>query len=133
MRCAKSLEVSVESIGFFALPPFLFGNAAAGTAGGAGGGRGSWAGTWLPFVVTGASFEPGGWVARGVAEAILEMGARSGDWARGLADVVASTVGARDQVEIEQLEPKLIADQKVIGTAGGARRDVVDKEALVLL
>lgn len=71
MRVARSLEVSVESMGFLDLPApaFLeFGVAAA--AGGAGGGRGSWepragaaavaavAATWLPFIV-GASFVAG--------------------------------------------------------------------------
>lgn len=45
IRCANSFEVSVESMGFLALPPFLPGMAA---TGGAGGGLGSW-GRWVPL------------------------------------------------------------------------------------
>lgn len=52
MRCAKSLEVSVESMGFFALPPFLLGVVA---AGGAGGGLGSWV-RWVPLVGNASSW-----------------------------------------------------------------------------
>lgn len=70
IRCAKSLEVSVESMGFFALPPFL---PEAWATGGAGGGLGSWV-RWVPLGESASSWwavvEPFGRVAE-VAEDIL--------------------------------------------------------------